>query len=111
MEREGAVWGMRPEVAAQAAESLHELMIYLHKIGVTPPVRIETRFEEFNLDVNIQYTGPPIRLSDEPPTLQSIASEIEALPLLSAYILRKSADTFRVSSHGQKSRIDLHFDH
>jgi hypothetical protein len=33
------------------------------------------------------------------------------MPLLSAYIFRRSADAFRVSSQGQQSRIHLHFDH
>jgi xanthine permease XanP len=111
MEVEGAAWGMRPEVAAQAAECLHELMIYLNKIGVVPPVRIQMQFDEFSLDFDIQYTGPPIRLPDEPPTPEAIASDVEAMPLLSAYIFRRSADAFRVSSQGQRSRIHLHFDH
>jgi xanthine permease XanP len=111
MEVEGAAWGMRPEVAAQAAECLHELMIYLSKIGVVPPVRIQMQFDEFNLDCDIQYTGPPIQLPDEPPTLQAIESEVEAMPLLSAYIIRRSADAFRISSYGQQSRVHLHFDH
>ena len=111
MEVEGAAWGMRPEVAAQAVECLHELMIYLGKIAVAPPVRIQMQFDEFNLDFDIQYTGPPIRALDEPPTLQAIATDVEAMPLLSAYILRRSAGTLRVSSQAQQSRVHLHFDH
>ena len=111
MEVEGAAWGMRPEVAAQAVECLHELMIYLSKIAVVPPVRIQMQFDEFNLDLEIEYTGPPIRVLDEPPTLQAIATDVEAMPLLSAYILRRSAGTFRVSSQAQQSRVHLHFDH
>jgi hypothetical protein len=86
-------------------------MIYLNKIGVVPPVRIQMQFDEFNLDCDIQYTGPPIQLPDEPPTLQAIESEVEAMPLLSAYIVRRSADAFRISSYGQQSRVHLHFDH
>jgi xanthine permease XanP len=111
METEGAEWGMRPEVAAQAAECLHELMLYLTKIEVAPPVRIQMQFDEFSLDFDIQYTGPPLRLPEEPPTIEAIASDVEAMPLLSSYILRRSADTFRVSSHGERSRVHLHFDH
>ena len=111
LEVEGAAWGMRPEVAAQAAECMHELMIYLNQMGVAPPVRIQMQFDEFSLDFDIQYTGPPIRLPDGPPTLEAIASDVEAMPLLSAYIFRRSADAFRVSSHGQRSRVHLHFDH
>ena len=111
MEVEGATWGMRPEVAAQAAECLHELMIYLSKIEAAPPVRIQMQFDEFSLDFDIQYTGPPIQFPDEPPTQQAIASEVEAMPLLSAYIFRRSADAFRVTSQGERSRVHLHFDH
>jgi NCS2 family nucleobase:cation symporter-2 len=111
MEVEGATWGMRPEVAAQAAECLHELMIYLNRIGVAAPVRIQMQFDEFNLDFEVQYKGPPIQFPDEPPTPQAILSEVEAMPILSAYIFRRSADAFRVSSQGQRSQVHLHFDH
>ena len=69
------------------------------------------QFDEFNLDFDIQYTGPPIRALDEPPTLQAIATDVEAMPLLSAYILRRSAGTLRVSSQAQQSRVHLHFEH
>jgi hypothetical protein len=33
------------------------------------------------------------------------------MPILSAYILRRSADAFSVSSQAQRSRVHLHFDH
>ncbi|MGC2400618.1 MAG: solute carrier family 23 protein [Acidobacteriaceae bacterium] len=111
MEMQGAEWGMRPEVAAQATESLHELIICLSKTSVSPPVSIQMQFDEFNLDIEVQYTGPPICLPEEPPTLQAIESDLEAMPLLSAYILRRSTDAFRVTSHNGRSRVHLHFDH
>ncbi|HTZ59468.1 MAG TPA: solute carrier family 23 protein [Acidobacteriaceae bacterium] len=111
MEAQGATWGMRPEVNAEATECLHELIIYLSQIGVSAPVRIAMQFDEFNLDLDVQYSGPLIRLPDEVPTLQAIASDVEAMPLLSAYILRKSADAFSGSSHNGRSRVHLHFDH
>jgi NCS2 family nucleobase:cation symporter-2 len=111
MEAQGATWGMRPEVAVRAAECLHELMIYLGQIGILSPVRIETQFDEFNLDFDIHYAGPPIRFPDEPPTMEAIASEVEAMPLLSAYILRGSTDGVSISSQPQRSTVHLHFDH
>ena len=57
------------------------------------------------------FPGPLIRFLDEPPPFQAIATDFEAMPLLSAYILRRSAGTFRVSSQAQQSRVHLHFDH
>jgi xanthine permease XanP len=111
MEEAGATWGMRPEVAAQATESLHELIFCLHKMRVPPPVRIQMQFDEFNFDIEAQYAGPPVELPEEPPTLLAIQSDLEAMPLLSAYILRKSTDAYRVTSHNGRSRVHLHFDH
>jgi NCS2 family nucleobase:cation symporter-2 len=111
IEGQGATWAMRPEVAARAAECLHELMICLKQIGVGSPVRIDSQFDEFNLDYDIHYAGPPIRFPDEPPSLEAIASETDAVPLLSAYILRGSADSITVNSQTQRSSIHLHFDH
>lgn len=111
MEAQGATWGMRPEVAIRSAECLHELMIYLNQIGVHLPVNVEARFDEFNLDLEIQYAGAAIRFPDEPPTLDAIASKAEAMPLLSAYLVRGYADAASVSSQAERSRVHLHFDH
>jgi NCS2 family nucleobase:cation symporter-2 len=111
IQAQGATWGMRPEVATRAAECLHELMIYFEQIGVGQPVRVDSQFDEFNLDFDIHYAGPAICFPDEPPTMEAIASEVEAMPLLSAYILRGSADSISVSSQTERSRIHLHFDH
>jgi xanthine permease XanP len=111
MEAQGAAWGMRPEVATRAAECLHELMIYLTDIGVRSPVLIEARFDEFNLEFDIEYVGPAIRFPEQPPTVEAIASEAEAMPLLSAYLIRRFADELRVSPQGPRSRLHLHFDH
>lgn len=46
---------MRPEVATRAAECLHELTIYFKQIGIGSPVKIDSQFDEFNLDYDIHY--------------------------------------------------------
>jgi hypothetical protein len=107
----GATWGMRPEVATRAANCLHEVMIYFNHIGIRSPVHIEAKFDEFDLNFDIDYAGPPIRFPDQPPRLEAIASEAEAMLLLCAYAIRGYADGVTTSSHEQKSHIHLHFDH
>jgi NCS2 family nucleobase:cation symporter-2 len=111
METLGATWGMRPEVATRAASCLHELMIYFDHIGVRSPVRIEAQFDEFDLDFNIEYAGPAIHFPDQPPKVEAIASEPQAMPLLCAYIIRGYADGVSTSSQERRSRIHLHFNH
>jgi NCS2 family nucleobase:cation symporter-2 len=111
MEALGATWGMRPEVATRAANCLHELMIYFGHIGVGSPVHVEARFDEFDLDFDIDYVGPPIQFPDQPPKPEAIASEAGAMPLLCAYVVRGYADGVTVTSRDKQSRIDLHFEH
>ena len=111
MEALGATWGMRPEVATRAANCLHELMIYFGHIGVRSPVHIEAQFNEFDLHFDIEYAGPAIHFPDQPPMVEAIASETEAMPLLCAYVIRGYADGVSITSQGQQSRIHLHFEH
>jgi hypothetical protein len=111
MEALGATWGMRPEVATRAANCLHELMIYFGHIGVRLPVHIEAQFDEFDLNFDIEYAGPAIHFPDQPPMVEAIASETEAMPLLCAYVIRGYADGVSVTSQAQQSRIHLHFEH
>ena len=111
MEELGATWGMRPEVATRAANCLHELMIYFGHIGVRGPVHITAQFDEFNLDLNVEYAGPAVNFPEQPPRVEEIATEdAGAMPLLCAYVVRGYADGVKVSSDAGKSRIHLHFD-
>jgi hypothetical protein len=86
-------------------------MIYFGHVGVGSPVRIEGRFDEFDLDFDIEYAGPAICFPDKPPMAEAIASDAGAMPLLCAYIIRGYADSVSASSQGGKSRIHLHFEH
>jgi len=111
MEAVGASWGMRPEVAMRAANCLHELVIYFVQSGVRSPVKIEARFDEFDLEFDIDYMGTPIQFPAQPPKPEAIASEPSAMALLCAYVVLGYADGVTVSSEAGKSRIHLHFDH
>lgn len=111
MESLGAQWGMRPDVAARAAGCLHELMLYFAHIGVRLPVRMQARFNEFALEFDVDYVGPKISFPDCPPSPEAIAFDAAAMPFLCAYMIRRYADSVRVSSLPLRSRVHLHFDH
>jgi NCS2 family nucleobase:cation symporter-2 len=111
MEELGASWGMRPEVVNRAANCLQELMIYLGHVGVRSPVQIQAQFDEFKLEMEAEYAGPEIRFPDQPPSVEVIASDAEAMPLLSAYLIRRYADSMSATATGQQARVELEFEH
>ena len=71
---------------------------------------IEARFDEFDLDFDIEY-GDGDDFPDQPPMAEAIASEAGAMPLLCAYVIRGYADSVSTSSQGGKCRTHLHFEH
>jgi hypothetical protein len=86
-------------------------MIYFGHLGVRGPVHITAQFDEFNLNFDVEYVGPPVHFPEQPPRVEEIATEeAGAMPLLCAYVVRGYADGVKVSSEAGKSRIHLHFD-
>ena len=111
MEELGASWGMRPAVVARAGDCLHELLVYLGQAGVRSPVRTQAEFDEFKLEMEVEYVGPGIRFPEQPPSAEAIASDVQAMPLLSAYMIRRYADSMRASAKGELARLELIFEH
>jgi NCS2 family nucleobase:cation symporter-2 len=110
MEQRGAAWGMRKEVEERAAEAIYEVMLTLRGSQVTSPVTLRVRFDEFNLDADLEYDGIPVSLPDTPPTIDAMSSG-EGLAMLSGYIVRQHADRVNLTSANGRSHIQLHFDH
>jgi NCS2 family nucleobase:cation symporter-2 len=111
MEELGASWGMRPEIVARAADCLHELMVSLEQAGLRSPVQIQAQFNEFKLELDADYAGPEIHLPDQPPSLEAIASDTGAIPLLSGYLIRRHADSVSTTARNGKLRVHLVFEH
>lgn len=111
MEEHGAAWGMRKEVALRATDAIYELMVSLKALSIGSPVRLRLRFDEFNLEADLDYDGTPIQLSEAPPSAEVLASGEGAVTLLSGYIIRQYADRASVSSVNNHCTVHLHFDH
>ncbi|MGD0732170.1 MAG: solute carrier family 23 protein [Terracidiphilus sp.] len=111
MEEQGAAWGMRQVVVSRAANAIYEfvtnsgnLQLRSDLIGVT------AQFDEFHLDVEIDYDGPVIELSDHMPTMEELANGT-GVAKMAQYVIRASADNVRVKPRGTHSTVFLHFEH
>ncbi len=111
MEEQGATWGMRREVALNAAEAIYECLVNIGHLGVTSPVRVTTRFDELTLNVVLRYQGPEVTLALMPPSAEELVSDPTALKRLSGFLIQQAADKVSVASVNENTHIRLHFDH
>ncbi len=111
MEEQGATWGMRREVAQNAAEAIYECLVNIGHLGVTSPVSVTARFDELTLNVVLRYHGPAVDLAQTPPSVEELVSDPAALKRLSGFLIQQAADKVSVASIDGNAHIRLHFDH
>lgn len=111
MDEQGAAWGMRREVVTRATDAIYE---FVSNAGVldlqSPTTKIVAHFDELRLDVEIEYEGSPIALTNTLPTVEELASG-SGVASLSRYLIRASADQVRVKKANGYSVLCLHFEH
>jgi NCS2 family nucleobase:cation symporter-2 len=111
MEERGAAWGMRKEVEERAAEAIYELMLTLRGLGVSSPVNVKVRFDEFSLRADLDYMGVPVQLPEAPPSFAELNDSETATTLLSGYIVRQRSDRVSVNAANGNCRVHLQFEH
>ena len=111
MEEQGAIWGMRQELATRAAEAISECLVNIGHLGVTSPVLTRVRFNELNLNVVLRYDGPAMDFPENPPAADELLNDPAALARLSGFLVQRSADRVTVSSVDGHCHVRLHFDH
>ena len=111
MEEQGAIWGMRQEVATRAGEAISECLLNIGHLGVTSPVMTRVRFNELNLNVVLQYCGPAMAFPENPPAADELVNDPDALARLSGFLVQRSADRVTVTAVDGHCHVRLHFDH
>lgn len=111
-EERGRDWAARREVmdrvsfgVQQALEAIHELAPDIQTI------KIDAKFDEFNVDVRLIYVGELIDLPERPPSVDEIVGNEQGHLRLAGYMLRKNADRVAVTRLGDQTTIFMHFDH
>jgi xanthine permease XanP len=109
---QGRSWGARHDImerasfgVSQAVESIREMW------EPRGPIRIDARFDEFNLDVQVAYSGDPIELPERRPSNEEIIETDDGHRRLAGYMLRRNADRVATSRKGDESVLQFHFDH
>ena len=111
LEKQGGLWGARPGVITQATHALNELLELITVVDLTKkPIALEMMFDEFNLDLTLQYDGKPLVLTHDYVEPLSVDADI-SITQLALRLIRKDADEITVSEKDGQPRIVLHFEH
>lgn len=112
MDKQGAAWGARREVIERARFNLEQSIETIVSSGVAGgPLQVEASFDEFNLDVRVSYSGPPLELPQKRPSNEEIMASEEGERRLAGFMLRRLADRVASTQRGGRSTITFHFDH
>jgi len=108
----GAKWAARPDIVKRAAYAATEMVDAISAAGLADgPILLIVTFDEFNLDVRIEYTGEGLIFSDTRPSLEQIRNSDDGARQLAGYMLRRNADRVRAENQDGRARVLFHFDH
>jgi len=112
MEAQGALWGARRDVIDRASFNLTQSIETIVD-GCEPqgPLEIAATFDEFNLDLRVMYSGPPLELPEKRPSNEEIMASEEGQRRLAGFMLRRYADRVAATHKAGRSTILFHFDH
>jgi NCS2 family nucleobase:cation symporter-2 len=108
----GSEWGARPEVIQKATQALIECVDALTTNDmVKGPIKIKASFDEFSLDLLVEYEGMALELCDERPNPHDLLENEDALARLAGYMIKQMADKARVVAIDNAWQLQVHFDH
>jgi NCS2 family nucleobase:cation symporter-2 len=112
LEQQGARWGARQDVIQRAIFCARQGMetIFEH-CRVDGPAMLEASFDEFNLDVRINYHGEALVIPDRRPTEEEVLESEGGERLLAGYLIRRSADRVRAFRRPDEAVLEFHFQH
>lgn len=113
MEKQGGRWGARREVIFKVSGAMNELMEAMaeRKMIREDEIRMTVSFDEFNLNVEAEYTGEKLSIPIQKPSPEKLMEEEYTRSELAAFLTTKYADDVRVTSKGEHQHIRLHFNH
>jgi len=111
MDELGSAWGMRREVVSRATDAIYEFVTNAGELQLRSlELMVEAEFDELSLDVEIEYDGTPLKITNRMPTMEELASG-EGVSLLSQYLICQSADQVKVKQRNGRPVVHLHFEH
>ena len=108
----GNAWGARRDVMERVLFGMTQAVEAVREFASSGrPIRIEARFDEFNVDVHLRYDGDLIPLPERRPSNEEIIESEDGHLKLAGFMLRRNADGVTASRSGDQSVVHFHFDH
>ena len=108
----GGEWGARAEVVSRATSAVAQCLETLAEFEMAAGrIKIDASFEEFNLDVEIEYEGSLPELTRVRPTEEELLHDEHAFARLSGYLLTRYADKIATGTRNGKSFLRFNFEH
>jgi NCS2 family nucleobase:cation symporter-2 len=111
-EHQGGVWGARRDVIDRAVRAMIETSECLDLL-IEPgkSAKVTMTFDEFWLDVLVEYEGKPLITSAAAPSHEELLADESQLTRLGAIMIRRQATKLATDSDGAVQRIHLGFEH
>jgi NCS2 family nucleobase:cation symporter-2 len=111
-QRQGGVWGARRDVIERVERAMIEAAECLELlVAARRTARVTMKFDEYWLDVLIDYEGKPLIASAAAPTHDELLADESQLTRLGAILIRRQATRLNVGASGGMQRISLGFEH
>ncbi|MEM5786692.1 MAG: solute carrier family 23 protein [Syntrophobacteraceae bacterium] len=112
MQKQGGIWGARKDVIDRASFVMNDFVeaAATHELA-EGKIDMKASFDEFNLDVDITYTGEPIAFPDTRPSPDDLLTDQTCLANLSGFLMKTYVDDVKSSIEDGKCHIRFHFDH
>jgi NCS2 family nucleobase:cation symporter-2 len=112
IEERGAQWGARRDVVTRAEFAVQELAdSVVHTCEARGTMTLNASFDEFNLDIELSYTGDRFEAPDIRPTPDEIIENEDGVRRLAGFLIRQQTDKVTTSGANGTWSVRLHFDH
>jgi xanthine permease XanP len=110
--KQGGAWGARPDIIRRATFAVAQLAeAVFENCAPRGPIAVSASFDEFNVDVRIEYAGALLEFPERRPTDTEIRDGDDGVRRLAGFMLRHNADRVRADRAGERSVALFHFDH
>lgn len=110
--KQGATWGARVDVINDASWAICQVVeAVAENCWHSGTLKIQTTFDEFNLDVRISYQGELLQFPQQRPTDDEIINSEDGVRRLAGYMLRHISDKASSEMKDGHPLLTFHFDH
>jgi len=112
IEERGAQWGARRDVVMRAEFAVQELTeTVVHACKAQGDMMLNGSFDEFNLDIVLNYAGDKFEAPDVRPSPDEIIEREDGVRRLAGFLIRQQTDRVTTSGGEGAWSVRLHFDH